>query len=112
MKELSSRPALEPAIIVIFGITGDLAQRKLLPALYHLFKDDLLHEHTVILGLTRQSIEKDELLDNIELCVNEIDGICDPTAVAKLRSKLSLLKLDISDASSYTPLLDKLNAIE
>lgn len=36
-------PMLEPAIIVVFGVTGDLAQRYLLPALYHLFKDNLLH---------------------------------------------------------------------
>ncbi|HEX8349517.1 MAG TPA: hypothetical protein VF598_06135, partial [Hymenobacter sp.] len=46
------RNKIKPSIIVLFGITGDLAQRKLLPALYHLFKDGLIHEDSVILGIT------------------------------------------------------------
>ena len=40
----------EPCAIVIFGATGDLTQRKLLPAIYNLKREGLLHENTVVIG--------------------------------------------------------------
>jgi len=105
-------PALGPAILVIFGITGDLAGRYLLPSLYHLVKNDLLHEQTRIVGLTRQDMTLDELLSKIELCVSEVDGICDPVAVKKLKSRLSLKKMDMTKASDYADLKSELDRIE
>src|SRR5687768_14066350 len=42
-----------PAAIVIFGASGDLAARKLLPALSALESDGLLHEATCIIGVGR-----------------------------------------------------------
>ncbi len=44
---------LEPTIIVLFGATGDLAQRKLIPALFDLFVKDLLPKKYAVLGLSR-----------------------------------------------------------
>jgi len=46
--------AIEPLLFVIFGATGDLSRRKLLPALYHLAQQDLF-ERSVILGTARTS---------------------------------------------------------
>ena len=80
---------LEPAILVIFGITGDLSQRYLLPALYHLVKDGLLHEQTEILGVSRGNVSTDELFAKVELCVNEIDKVCDPQALSAIRTTLA-----------------------
>jgi glucose-6-phosphate 1-dehydrogenase len=40
----------EPHVIVLFGATGDLAKRKLLPGLYHLFVAGLLPEHFRVIG--------------------------------------------------------------
>jgi glucose-6-phosphate 1-dehydrogenase len=105
-------PALEPAIIVIFGITGDLAKRYLLPALYHLFKDGLLHSETQIVGISRQSLTAEILLNQVEVCVNEIDKVCDPTALNQLRKALSMFQMDPVDAPAYSRLLERLNAIE
>ena len=47
----------EPPIskgIVIFGATGDLCKRKLIPALYNLWKKNLLPENFVITGSSRR----------------------------------------------------------
>ncbi len=44
----------EPCAIVIFGATGDLTQRKLLPAIYNLKREGLLHENTVVIGFARR----------------------------------------------------------
>jgi glucose-6-phosphate 1-dehydrogenase len=104
--------ARSPSIIVIFGITGDLAQRKLLPALYHLFKDDLLDPRTVILGITRRNVTADELLSNVELCVNEIDKICDPAVLKKIQTALRMHTMSQTEPSEYQGLLQLMNDIE
>jgi glucose-6-phosphate 1-dehydrogenase len=106
------KPALEPAVIVIFGITGDLSRRSLLPALYHLFKDDMLHADTVIVGVTRRDVSADDLLKDVELCVNEQDGVCDPAGVQKVRAALRMFKMDITDGGEYGRLKDEIYTIE
>ena len=45
----------EAATIVIFGASGDLTQRKLVPALHSLFCSELLHPDTRVLGVARSS---------------------------------------------------------
>ena len=55
-RERGSKPAgsgLDPATIIVFGGTGDLMQRKLLPALYHLAARGLLHDQTDIVAAAR-----------------------------------------------------------
>lgn len=106
------KPRLEPAIIVIFGITGDLSQRYLLPSLYHLMKDGLLHEQTEIIGVTRSTLTAEELFDQVELCVNEVDNICDPVALQAMHDHTSMFQMDPTDPASYDALLERLNAIE
>ncbi|MCE5331536.1 MAG: glucose-6-phosphate dehydrogenase [Bacteroidales bacterium] len=49
---------IDNQMLVIFGSNGDLAKRKLLPAVFQLFIDNLLPEHFVVLGAGSQ--EKDE----------------------------------------------------
>jgi len=103
---------MEPCIFVFFGITGDLAQRKLLPALYHLFKDGQIHEESIILGISRRDVTAEELLGRVELCVNEVDNICDPTAMHKIQRALRMHRMSLTDEEEYDELLTLLNAIE
>ena len=49
---------IENQILVIFGSNGDLAKRKLLPAVFQLYVENLLPERFVVLGAGSQ--EKDE----------------------------------------------------
>ncbi|MEO7445489.1 MAG: glucose-6-phosphate dehydrogenase [Ferruginibacter sp.] len=46
----------QPTIVAIFGGTGDLAWRKLLPALYNLYLDGWLPEYFTIIGMGRQEM--------------------------------------------------------
>lgn len=112
MKSVDTTPTPQPAVIVIFGITGDLAQRKLLPALYHLIKDGLLHEQTRIVGVTRRDVTKKQLLAEVELCVNEIDQVCDPNAVRKLGECLQMHHMDVTKPDDYDVLHKLLDDIE
>jgi len=95
---------IDPAILVIFGITGDLSRKKLLPSLYQLFKGDLLPEDTTILGLTRQDLKVDQILKDVELCINEEDGLCDPKALNKIKQRLNILQIDISKLGEFKKL--------
>ena len=53
-------PHIDPHVIVLFGATGDLAKRKLLPGLYHLFESGLMPEFRVV-GSSRGELTDDEL---------------------------------------------------
>ena len=47
---------VEPHVFVIFGGTGDLAQRKLIPSLYRLITDEEVRDRCVVLGVSRQAV--------------------------------------------------------
>jgi glucose-6-phosphate 1-dehydrogenase len=51
---------MNPTIFVIFGITGDLAQRKLLPSLLSLYSKKLLPEKFAIIGVSRRMLSREE----------------------------------------------------
>lgn len=55
---LERRP--DPLTLVIFGATGDLCHRKLLPALYNLMTDHWLPHEFVVLGVSRQELSNEE----------------------------------------------------
>ncbi len=100
---------LEPAVIVLFGITGDLSQRYLLPALYHLFKDKVLNEKFEILGLTRQDLTASQLFEKVEVCIYEEDKICDAEALKALRQRTTLMTFDPTKTEDYQKLKARLD---
>lgn len=51
----------DPCAIVIFGAVGDLARRKLFPALMSLKRDGSVHEDTFMIGVTRRDISREEM---------------------------------------------------
>ena len=53
-------PAPPPAALVIFGATGDLTKRKLVPALYALAVDGLLPERFTVIGAARSELTDDQ----------------------------------------------------
>ena len=57
---------VEPFEIVVFGGTGDLARRKLIPSLYHRFCDGQIPSDSKIIGASRSKLTRDEYLDLIK----------------------------------------------
>lgn len=108
----STAPQLEPAIIVIFGITGDLSKRYLLPSLYYLFKGGLLHEKTQIIGVTRGETSVEQLFEKIKLVGANSEEQPNPETAQKIRSKTSMFKMDLDDPEAYKALKERLNAVE
>src|SRR5471030_3535984 len=56
----SAQPKLSPIAAVIFGATGDLTHRKIVPAFYHLAKNGLLPEGSAIIGFARRPKSDEE----------------------------------------------------
>ncbi|MEO8105130.1 MAG: glucose-6-phosphate dehydrogenase [Candidatus Saccharibacteria bacterium] len=101
-----------PSSLVIFGITGDLASRKVLPALYHLLKDNLLPADFEIIGTSRKALTIDELLKDVELCNLEDNNVCDPGALRAFREHLRIIQLDPASGEGYNQLRQTLDDIE
>lgn len=68
---------VSPFVMVIFGATGDLTSRKLMPALYHLLKHGILPDRFFIVGFARRNLSNDEfkrlMRDAIEKYVKKED---------------------------------------
>lgn len=104
--------ALQPAILSIFGITGDLARRKLLPGLYRLAAANLLPEPFHIIGITRQQLEKTEVLTLIRAAVEASGDTCRQDVLEMLDDRLEIVTMDLLTTSDYRQLGERLNAIE
>jgi glucose-6-phosphate 1-dehydrogenase len=61
----------EPCAVVIFGVTGDLAARKLLPALYALARESLLPARVAVVGVARREGSDDWLREVARAAVAE-----------------------------------------
>jgi len=62
---------LPPQTMVIFGASGDLTRRKLLPAFYNLFHEGLLPESFAIVGYARTGMSEEEFRESAREAVNE-----------------------------------------
>jgi glucose-6-phosphate 1-dehydrogenase len=67
--------AADPCTIIVFGATGDLTHRKLIPALFRLSKQKLLHPRTAIVGFARRDF-------TTEAFRNEMRRAVEPTGPA------------------------------
>lgn len=100
----------KPLILVIFGITGDLAQRKLLPALYQLLKAGDLPEQLHIVGISRRDVTRDEVYTQLKSFVNEPDY--DKSLEQHLKDHTEMGQMDLLNTDAYRELLEHLQKIE
>ena len=70
----------ENCIVVIFGASGDLTRRKLMPALYDLYRQKLLPEKFAILGVSRTEFSDESFRQKMFEDVNEF---CEEQPVEK-----------------------------
>ncbi|MBV8395206.1 MAG: glucose-6-phosphate dehydrogenase [Actinobacteria bacterium] len=71
LEGLNVRPRPEPCTLVIFGASGDLTQRKLMPALYALAVRHLLPERFAIVGAARSDMSDDDFRERMKEAVQE-----------------------------------------
>ncbi|MGB2949170.1 MAG: glucose-6-phosphate dehydrogenase (NADP(+)) [Rhodococcus sp. (in: high G+C Gram-positive bacteria)] len=62
---------LQPTIFVLFGATGDLAKRMVLPSFYQLFVEGLLPEKWLLIGNGRHQTPDDEFRDHVHSSIED-----------------------------------------
>ncbi len=98
LEGLSIRRTPDPCVFVIFGASGDLTQRKLMPALYSLAYRRLLPETFAVLGVARSPESDDEFRSRMEEAVREFGR--DPFREdiwEKLADGMRYVSIDFSD---------------
>ena len=118
VREIQTR-ALKPAgpcAMVIFGITGDLSKRLLLPALYNLATHGLLSEHFALVGFALSDITEEKLRETLAGTIREACGSeCNLETIRWLVSHLHYVSSDFETASGWQKLhavLDQVDAAE
>jgi glucose-6-phosphate 1-dehydrogenase len=99
--------------LVIFGASGDLTRRKLLPALYNLSEDKLLPERFAVLGVARPAIAEEEYRAQMERRVGDAEGEpLDPSRWKKIVERLHYMNGEFDDAHLYVRLRETLAALD
>jgi glucose-6-phosphate 1-dehydrogenase len=100
----------EEATIVVFGATGDLARRKILPALFNLERSAALPDRTAIIGFARRDLGDSGFLALARSACEESgrSSPFDEAAWARLARRLSYLRGSFEDSEAYAALARRL----
>jgi glucose-6-phosphate 1-dehydrogenase len=95
----------DPCTIVIFGASGDLTRRKLLPAIYNLAESKLLPGTLAIVGLARSPLEEAAFRAQMQKSVEENEGSpVDPALWTRIESRIHYAHGNFEDQAVYQQL--------
>ena len=102
----------ENSILIIFGASGDLTKRKLIPALYSLEVQNLLPNNFFVFGASRTELSDTEFRDNMADALNEFSKDEDLSKKDQFLKRLYYQSVQANDSSSYKPLINRLEKLE
>ncbi|MFN2433234.1 MAG: glucose-6-phosphate dehydrogenase [Gemmatimonadota bacterium] len=98
--------------LVVFGATGDLTSRKLVPALYHLVSDGRLPAGLDLIGFARRPRSDVEFEADLRAAVETSSGrAIDPAVWAAFAGRIGYVRGEFGDAAAYAELERRLDAI-
>ncbi|HVX61207.1 MAG TPA: glucose-6-phosphate dehydrogenase [Pirellulales bacterium] len=123
MLNTSAYPPPHPCVMVIFGASGDLTKRKLVPALYNIAISKLLPENFAVVGFAIDDLDTEKFRSNLSRDIKQFGGSAvdpqvwdekfgkrlfyvqggfeDPQAYAKLKEQLEQVDRDCGTQSNY-----------
>lgn len=104
----------DPCTLVILGATGDLAKRKLFPAIYELFKSNLLAKHFAVVGVDRVAQDDEAFRASVHDALSrseEVKGF-DPERFEALRERIHYVSGDLLAPEVYRLVGQKLATLE
>ena len=104
----------EPCVVVIFGASGDLTKRKLVPALYSLAQQKLLPAEFAIVGISRPMMSDEEFRARMKEALAEYGaelGV-DDTVWESFASGLFYMPGEFNDAEAYGRLRERLEQLD
>src|SRR5882757_5916568 len=102
----------EPTAVVIFGASGDLTKRKLLPALFHLEQANLLPEEFSVVGVARRPLQG-EFEKDMREGILQFGGVQEgEKKLDEFMRKVSYFAMNFDDAGGYDKLKTLLEGID
>ena len=101
-----SRKLAEPCSIVIFGASGDLTARKLIPALYHLFKEKQMPSSFRVVGVARREKTDDSWRQELREALDQFSRTkpVDDKVWDEFAKNIFYCQGDMTDAEAYKKL--------
>ena len=101
------------ASILIFGASGDLTSRKLIPALFRLSQQKYLPPNCPVTGVARRAKSHEEFRAELkEVVAGRLGDQFDPVAWESFARQLYYQQLDIADVAEYSGLHESIQQIE
>jgi glucose-6-phosphate 1-dehydrogenase len=108
---MTNEKNMESLSYVIFGASGDLTRRKLVPALYSLFVQKLLPERFALLGVSRTVMTDEEFRDAMKSAILEYKEIEDASEIDEFVQKLFYTSIQFDEVSAYKSLKQHLELL-
>jgi len=103
----------DPCSFVIFGVTGDLAHRLVVPALYNLAANDLLPDNFCVVGIARNPMSNDDLRDSLMTGLRQFaTRKVDDKIADHLFQCVTCIVADPSDPGSFDNMSKQLDELE
>lgn len=102
-----------PTIFIIFGATGDLMERKIVPSLFYLYSIGRLPEMFHVIGFARKEMSDEEFQEDIKQWVKKFTAT--PEEEAKIEDFLKMFRYhqgDFGDVSKFESLSEELGRID
>lgn len=90
---------VDPFELIVFGATGDLARRKLLPSLYHRYCDGQIPANSRIIGVSRSELSRDEFVKTVTDAYYEFEDHPDfkPDSFTRFTEMLDYVAVDVTN---------------
>ena len=112
MSFMSAERVPDPCVLVIFGASGDLTRRKLLPAIWHLNGQGRLPEQFALVGVARSPMDDDGFRGQMAEAISTFVGDVDDAALQRFLEKLTYLSGDPQDPETCARLRSHLDGLD
>ncbi len=113
MMTMNPQPDTRPTTIVIFGASGDLTQRKLIPALYNAFKKNRLPARTRIVGFARRPYDNASFRQRLKEGVQKFSSASfEPGLWKAFAPSITYARGDLTRLADFKALEGHLNSLE
>ncbi len=102
----------QEATILIFGATGDLTARKLLPALYELWSSGYLSDRCPIVGVARRDKSDDEFRSDMQKAIQSARDDFNDDEWNKFAGRLFYQRADLKDPEDFNRLRSRVESLE
>ncbi len=104
----------DPCAFVLFGATGDLAHRKVIPAIYQLWRTNLLPAEFSLVAVARRPYSDETYAAEVRDAVEKYSRVqpVDEAAWAELAKRITYQQLDFSDDAGFDRLSERLDELD